>query len=380
MTPDRIDPDELLALGAFVGAMVLVVLLCVVKGNAYRDRALLLHGAGAMMGVLTVQAATGRHSFLPHAVVLLVMALSGVQLRDVMAHVGVLGRWNRALLVVSLAGLPVLAAAALKYHWALVGGLAVWSLMVAVTVARGWRQSRPWVWALGPGLAALAAAGLSLTVLTVLRLPQPAVTVAGLLALWAAGVYLATTWRGRVLGEARARVEARNTIDPQSGLSMPMVLTERLNAARTMMQRYGHPSALLLVHIDNLRSLTEEFGPDCAEGVVLVAANRVREAVRDGDVAARLTQSRIAVLAEGLSVAEAAAQVASRILVAGLKEPLPQYPSEFLNFRIAMAPVPPEDVPIKALLQRLDARLEQELNPPSERRIVTLSREEIAAV
>ena len=378
--PDLIEIDEILALGGFVGAMVLVVLLCVIKGNVYRDRALLLHGAASMMGVLTVQAAAGRHPFLPHAVVLLLMAFSAAQLRDLMAHAGALRRWTRWLLGFGVFGLPVLAGLALKSTWALVAGLFVWSVMVGVTVVRGWRQSRPWVWALGPGLAALASAGLSLTVFTVLQLPQAALTVAGLLTLWSAGVYLATTWRGRVLGEARARVDARNTIDPQSGLSMPMVLTERLNAARTMMQRYGHPSVLLLVHIDNLRKLTEEFGPDCAEGVVLVAANRVREAVREGDVAARITQSRIAVLAEGLSVAEAASNVASRILVAGLKEPLPQYPSEFLHFRIAMAPVPPEDFPLKVLLQRLDARLEQELNPPSERRIVNLSREEIAAV
>ena len=33
-------------------------------------------------------------------------------------------------------------------------------------------------------------------------------------------------------------------------------------AARNMMQRYGHPSVLLLVHIENLNRISGEYGPD----------------------------------------------------------------------------------------------------------------------
>jgi GGDEF domain-containing protein len=115
-----------------------------------------------------------------------------------------------------------------------------------------------------------------------------------------------------------------------------------------------------------------------AESALLVAANRIREALRDGDVAARLSHSRIGVLAEGMSLAEGSADMASRILVAGLKEPLPAAPTEFLHFRIVLAAVPVGDEPAKVLLQRMAARMDEQLLAPSERRIVALAAEELA--
>jgi GGDEF domain-containing protein len=145
------------------------------------------------------------------------------------------------------------------------------------------------------------------------------------------------------------------------------------------MARYGHPSVLLLVHIEDLQKLSARFGPELAESALLVAASRIREALREGDVAARLSHSRFGVLAEGMSLAEGSANVASRILVAGLKEPLPAAPTEFLHFRIVLATVPESDVPAKVLLQRMAARMDEQLLAPSERRIVALAAEELLA-
>jgi GGDEF domain-containing protein len=137
---------------------------------------------------------------------------------------------------------------------------------------------------------------------------------------------------------------------------------------------------LMVVHIENLNALAEEFGPETAESAVLAAASRVQEALmRDGDVAARLTHARFAVLVEGAAPGEASATVATRILVAGLKEPLPAARAEYLRFRIVLAGVPIEDVPPKLLLQTLNARMDQELRLASERRIVTLTQEDLTA-
>lgn len=379
MTAELPDADDLVALGAFVGAQVLVVCFSVIKANAYRERPLLLHAASTMMAVLAVQTLAGRQNLFPQAVLLGVFAFAGLQLRDLMAHAGALRRARGWMMGLSLGVLPLLALLSTWSLWALAAGVALWSGASAFVLWRGWRQSQPWAWWLVPGLGALAAAGGLLGWQMLRGGGVAAVALAALLTLWAACVYLATGWRGRLLGETRARVDARNTIDPLTGLSMPMVLTERLHAARTMMQRYGHPSVLLLVHIENLRRISDEFGPEAAEAAVLVAATRVREALREGDVAARLTHSRIAVLAEGMSLAEGSANVASRLVVAGLKEPLPALPTEFLHFRVALAPIPVDEIPAKVLLQRLDSRLEQALRAPSERRIVAISQEELLA-
>lgn len=373
------DPDELVALGAFAGAQVLVVIFSVIKANAYSERAYLLHAAAAMVGVLAVQTLAGAHPFFPQAVLLVALAAAGLQLRDLMTHAGALRDARRALVGLSILLVPAAFASALS-AWVLVGGVALWSGAVVFVLRRAWRQSKPWIWWLVPGLGGIAAAGITLSAAALSgRSSSAAIPVAGLLTVWAASVYLATGWRGRIFGETRARVDARNTVDPLTGLSTPLVLIERVNAARNMMQRYGHPSTLLLVQIENLSRISAEFGPEAAEAAVLAGANRVRQSLREGDVAARLTHSRIAILAEGLAPAEGAANVASRILVAGLREPLPQTPAEFLHFRVALAAVPTEDIPVKALLQRLGSRLDQAQHHTAERRIVTLSNEEVTS-
>jgi GGDEF domain-containing protein len=370
--------DQLVALGAFAGAQVLVVCFSVIVANTYRERALLLHGAAVMMGVLAVQTLVGGQPFLAEAAVLLVLALAGLQLRDVISHAGALRQPRRWLLAISIGLMPALALACfLGHRHLLLPGLAAWIAVVVVIMLRVWRQSQPWAWWLVPGKLSLAAAAGWLGWRSLDAQPDPALPLAGLLTLWAATIFLATAWRSRIFGETRVRIHARNTVDPLTGLSTPLIFYDRVKAVRSLMWRYGHPSILLLVHIDNLPKLAAEFGPEVAESALLVAANRIRQALRDGDVAARLSHSRIGVLAEGMSVAEGSANIASRILVAGLKEPLPAALTEFLHFRIVLAAVPVSDVPAKALLQRMATRLDEQVQSSSERRIVPLAFDEL---
>lgn len=370
---------QVLWLGAFVGAQVLVAVFCIINANAYRDRALLLHAAATLLSVLTVQSLIGRQPMvLPAVAFLLVSAFAGLQLLELMSHAGALRRARRWLLVTSAVAMPLLAVGAAFDNAFLVVALLAWALVVGVILVRTWRQSQPWVWWLAPGFVALLAAGTCLATPSLPDNLDTALLVGGLLAAWGACVYLATGWRGRIQGETRARIKARNTVDPLTGLATPLVLSERVEAARHLTRRYGHPSVLMLIHIENLASLAQEFGPEAAESAVLAAAQRVREAVlRDGDVVARLTHTRMGVLAEGVAAAEAAANLASRILVAGLKEPLPSVKSEFLRFRIVLCRVPVDDTSPKQLMHRLATRLDQEVKGGSERRIVTVSNEEL---
>lgn len=370
--------SEQLWLGAFVGAQVLLVFFCAFKANAYRERALLLHAAATFMGVVATQALMFRQPLAPAAVLLLVSSLAGLQLLDLMSHAGGLRQARRWLLGVSAGVLPLVAIGAAYDTRALAAGSTLWSAIVLLVLAHAWRQSQPWIWWLVPAFAALAGASFLLAADAPPYDLDDATWMSALLTVWSACTYLATGWRGRIFGETRARVHARNTVDPLTGLATPLVLAQRVHAARDLMRRYGHPSALMVVNIDNLGALTEEFGPEAAESALLAAASRVRDSLlRDGDVAARLTHSRMGVLVEGCAPAEAAATVATRILVAGLKAPLPAARAEYLRFRIVLAGVPPEDIPPKLLLHKLNARMDQEVRGASERRIVTLGHEEL---
>lgn len=375
----NIDPVQLW-LGACVGAQVLLVFFCVIKANTYRERALLLHAAATLMSVVAVQAVIGNQAVLPPAVLLLVPALAGMQLLDLMSHAGALRAARRWLLAMSAGVLPVLALVAFFEPWALAAGMGLWLAIVVLMLLRAWRQSQPWIWWLLPGLLALALAGLYVAAEPPPYDIEDAVLLAVLLTAWAACTYLATGWRGRIIGETRARVHARNTVDPLTGLATPLVLGERIVAARHLTRRYGHPSVVMVLHIENLPGIGAEFGPEAAESAVLAAASRVRDALlRDGDVAARLTHARIGVLAEGASPPQAAATVATRILVAGLKEPLAAARAEYLRFRIVLAAVPVEDMPPKQLLYKLNQRMDLELRSGSDRRIVTVTQDELNA-
>ena len=373
-------PDELVALGAFAGAQLLVVCFSVIIANTYRDRALLLHAAATMTGVLAVQTLVGGQPFLAEALVLLVLAVEGMQLRDLVSHAGALRQPRRWLVGISVILLPVLALAGFVDRWhLLLPGLAAWIAIVLVITLRAWSQSQPWARWLVPGQLALAAGAGWLGWRSLNPDPDPALPLAGLLSASAAAIFLATAWRSRIFSETRLRVDARNTVDPLTGLFTPLIFYDRVRAVRSLIERYGHPSVLLLVHIENLPQLSAEFGPEVAESALLVAANRIRQTLRDGDVAARLSHTRIGVLAEGMSLAEGSSNIASRILVAGLKEPLPAAPTEFLQFRIVLAAVPVNDVPSKVLLQRMAARLDAQVAAPSERRIIALPAEELLA-
>jgi GGDEF domain-containing protein len=374
---DRIDPAQLW-LGAFVGAQVLLVFFCAIKANAYRERALLLHAAATLMAVLSILSLIGRQPLAPTAVLLLVPALAGVQLLDLMSHAGGLRQVRRWLFVTSAFVLPVVAFGTLYAPWLLTGGIVLWTSVVLMLTVRVWRQSRPWIWWLLPALLALDLASFHLAADTAPYDLDDALLQAALLTVWTACTYLATGWRGRIFGETQARIQGRNTTDPLTGLATPLVLAERVLAARHLTRRYGHPSVLMIVSIDNLGALTAEFGPEAADSAVLAAASRIRDSLlRDGDVAARLAHSRIGVLAEGCAPGEASATVATRILVAGLKEPLAAARAEYLQFRVVLAAVPREDLPPRLLLQKLNNRLDQEVRRASERRIVTLSQEEL---
>ncbi len=357
----------------------MIVCLGVVLANVYNERALLLHGAATMMSVLLVQLHMGGYRSLAEAAMLATLSLAGFELRDLVNHAGALRQLRRWLVGLCVLVLPVLALGSALLQWhLLLPGVALWTAVVAVLMLPAWPQSQPWAGWLVGGLAALTVAAGWLGLGGIDMQSGPVLPLGLLLALWSATTFIACVWRSQIFSESRARLNARNTQDPLTGLAMPMVLHERVRAAQSLMKRYGHPSVLLLVHIENLAALEAEFGAEVGEAALVEAANRVRASISDGDVAARVSHSRIAVLAEGASIAESSANVASRILVAGLKDTLPAAPSEFLRFRIVLALVPIGDVAAKSLVQRLSLRMDEQLSEPSERRIHALPADEFA--
>lgn len=369
---------ELLAISLCVGALLMVIGFSLVLASTYRERALLLHAGATVLGVLAVGALVGGRPRVAEASMLLLLSVTALQMRELVSNSGAMRNPRRLLVAVSVGLLPLLAIGSVAGWHLLLPGATAWAVVMTVLMLRAWPQGQPWIRWLAAAYAPLFAASVWLGWRTLDSERDPALPLAALVAAWAAMNHLATTWRSRMFSETRIRVRARNRVDPLTGLATPLVLHERVHAVRSLIRRYGHPSVLLLVQVENLHAVSSEFGPEVAEGAVLVAANRIRQVLGEGDIAARVSYSRMAVLCEGMDPAGAAAQVASRILVAGMKQPLPMAPTEFLHFRVVMAMVPPANVPAQSLLQRMAERMNAEVAAGGERRIATLSPEDLA--
>lgn len=374
----------MLLLAGLAGAQLLVAFFSVLIAQAYRERALLLHALTAGLGLMVLYAFVwplprNLGQWLPEAAMLAQLGVACLVLRELVNHAGAMRRLRQVLLVMS-AALPALALAGVLGRWSLLlPGAAAFGAAVLLVLLRVWPQSQPWAWWLGAALLALVLAAVTLGGHALGLVAAAPVQLAAALTLWAAGTYLATVWRSRMFAETRVRVDARKVTDPLTGLSTPLIFADRIDAARAILRRYGHPSVLLLVEIENLNALVREFGPEVAESAVLTAAGRIRQALGEADVAARISHRRIAVLAEGVSLAEGAAKVGTRILVAALKEPLPQARAEFLQLRMVVAAVPQEGLTAKALLARLAVLLDEQLRAPTDRRIVSVSAQELQA-
>jgi len=369
-------PLQWAVLGAFTGAQLLLLVLSVLVANAYRDRGLLVHAAATLLGIVVIHAQSGRLAPLVPAGLLGMMAFSAMHVQGLTTHVGSLRPFRRWMSAVSMAlGALALLATVVHEPRLLLLGAALLLALDAAVAARAWPHSQPWARWLVAGQGALLLAGFGMSV------PGPGgghpLLLAGMLAFWSMAIHVASLWRSRVIGERRWRQAAERHEDPLTGLPTALVLGQRIQSARSLMRRHGHPGSLLLVHVDELARIASELGARRAEAATLEAGLRLRSALGRADVAARVGPHRYAILAEGSSPDEAAAGLASRILVAGLKEPLHAVEGAFLHFRVVVAALPTDDASVPALLQAMGERLDADVARSRERRIHTLPPEDV---
>jgi len=369
-------PSASSVLGALMGAQLLLVVLSILIANAYRDRGLLVHAAGIALGLVVIDGLVSPLRSLAPAGLLGVMGFSAMHVQGLTTHVGSLRPFRRWMSATSmlLAALALLATVVREPLLLVLGAIILFALDAAV-LPRAWPQSEPWALWVIAGHGALLVAAL---LVGLPGLPNDNQLLLGaLLALWSMGIYLASVWRSRVFGERRWKQAAERHEDPLTGLATAVVLGQRIQLARSLMRRHGHPSSLLLVHVDELSRIASELGAQRAEAAALEAGLRLRSALGRADIAGRIGQNRFAILSEGSTPAEAAANVATRILSAGLREPLHSVDGAFLHFRVVVAELPTDDASVPALLQTLGERLDSNVARGRDRRIHTLPPEDL---
>jgi diguanylate cyclase (GGDEF)-like protein len=110
--------------------------------------------------------------------------------------------------------------------------------------------------------------------------------------------------------------------DPLTGLANRRRFDEHLAAAIDAAQRDGRPLSLLALDLDHFKGVNDQHGHGVGDDVLRATAQALREAVRGGDVAARLGGEEFAVVMPRTDV-EGAVKLAERLreAVAALRVP-----------------------------------------------------------
>ena len=118
--------------------------------------------------------------------------------------------------------------------------------------------------------------------------------------------------------EAELLAQARR--DPLTDLPNRRLFDELVDAAISRIARTGAQLALVYLDLDRFKLVNDSFGHHIGDALLVDAAERLRTAVRGGDVVARLSGDEFAVLCEPVDDEEEALSIADRVLEA-FREP-----------------------------------------------------------
>lgn len=155
------------------------------------------------------------------------------------------------------------------------------------------------------------------------------------------------------LREREKELERLATTDELTGLCNRRVLYERMAAEIDRHLRYGHPLALLVLDLDNFKSINDTYGHQAGDQTLAAVGQVLRSHTRATDVAARCGGEEFAVLMPdtGLEGAAAAAERLRASVQRTVAAPIP------LTVSIGVAAVPPCPPDADALMAAADAVL-----------------------
>lgn len=126
-----------------------------------------------------------------------------------------------------------------------------------------------------------------------------------------------------VVGTAEDITERRETekklaqlaqSDSLTGLPNRALLQDRLAHALAQAQRHGRQAALMFLDLDGFKQVNDRLGHDAGDVLLQTIAERLQNAVRQGDTVARLGGDEFVILLEELPMVAEAQEVAVRIL------------------------------------------------------------------
>jgi diguanylate cyclase (GGDEF)-like protein len=139
--------------------------------------------------------------------------------------------------------------------------------------------------------------------------------LAGLLLLWL-GLFRIVSRASRTLRAQARELRHQARHDALTGLANRTLLEERLRHALARGRREGERVAVLLLDLDEFKTVNDSLGHAAGDALLAVVAQRLREAVRASDTVARLGGDEFAVLLEEPGDLDAVTELAQRLLAA----------------------------------------------------------------
>jgi diguanylate cyclase (GGDEF)-like protein len=360
-----------LALGAYAGFMVLVVLLSVVNTYTWRDPIHLYYAVHVILVGLSVMSLTGLageylwpgNAWWNDKAAVVVPAASAAWaalfVRELVAERG------RRLVSWSLVGLA--AACGLMMVAFLVLGresfyrapsvylVPSMAIMVAALAWYSMRRPEVGLWVLG-GMALLVAGSMLPLLRSLGWIPASFATQYGVQIGAALEIPLALIglyFRSRERRDNLLRIGALAHTDPLTGVGNHRVLVACLQDLLGRSRRHPFRGAVLQVHVANLDDIRSEYGREAAEAALVRAAECVTQEASEGDTVAREQGGDLVLVLEGQVSRAQAAEAGRNIIARGLKFSGRLPPRVSLSLRVAGAYAPLPETNAAVLLGML---------------------------
>lgn len=345
---------EHLVLGAALGALLLLIAVCIGQAWSYRDRVYSWYAAYAAVNVLMVMAYTGLGSHLlwpdsgfwaDASQGTLGCIAAGSSMLFVRHLTGIAGRHRILDRLVVAGGWGGLAAAATYLVLPRSTGILVLSAYVlfasAMNTRVAWlswrRRDMVGLWVLIAYMPLLL--GLLLTLLRMFGwVPHSFVTHYALvlgMALEVPLLLLALSIRSRERHGAQIREQAMSSQDALTGLLASHLFHDRLNRVVARYKRNREVAAVVFIDLVNYPRIKAQYGSAVAEQSLLRSVIKLRKLVRETDTLGRIGEARFGLIMEGVNARAAITDRAARLIAAGLMPLRGLKPEVTLQFHIA---------------------------------------------
>ncbi len=367
---------EYLLIGLVFGALLLLVVACILQSRIYRDRTYGWYALYSTVLMLAISAWTGvaGHFVWPHAsawndlapgflgifaggtAMLVVHYLCGTGLRY---------RWfENVTYVAGVASVPlglVYAVADRDLGVPLMGSYLVGVVFTGLTRAwLTWRQRNDVI-----GLWILAAfTPMAIALFLVLMsigglMPGNWISRYGPMAslvLEMPLLLVALNIRSRQRHSVESRAQALVTQDALTGFLTPTIFQDRFKQVVARARRRNEDAAVIYIELVNFSYIRKTWGTAVAEQSLLRSVIKLRRILRDVDTVGRVDEARFGLILEGVSTRTPVTELAARLIAAGLMPLKGLKPEIVLQFHVAAVLLkerPGSDIDIASALSEL---------------------------